>query len=170
MITCAKGLTSGYIPMGAVIISDEVMANCADPDEAVLFSNGFTYSGHPVAAAAALKNMEIFEREGILENVLDVSPHFQERLGALSKYEIVGDARGMGLLGCIEAKAEDLEAERRLGQMIDDACEDLGLVVRPLINMAVFSPPLIITHAQVDDLFDILEEALTRVERDVLGA
>ena len=170
MITCAKGLTSGYIPMGAVIISDEVMANCADPDEAVLFSNGFTYSGHPVAAAAALKNMEIFEREGILENVLDVSPHFQERLGALSKYEIVGDARGMGLLGCIEGKAEDLEAERRLGQMIDDACEDLGLVVRPLINMAVFSPPLIITHAQVDDLFDILEEALTRVERDVLGA
>ena len=170
MITCAKGLTSGYIPMGAVIISDEVMANCADPDEAVLFSNGFTYSGHPVAAAAALKNMEIFEREGILENVLDVSPHFQERLGALSKYEIVGDARGMGLLGCIEGKAEDLEAERRLGQMIDDACEDLGLVVRPLINMAVFSPALIITHAQVDDLFDILEEALTRVERDVLGA
>jgi len=170
MITCAKGLTSGYIPMGAVIISDEVMANCADPDEAVLFSNGFTYSGHPVAAAAALKNMEIFEREGILENVLDVSPHFQERLAALSKYEIVGDARGMGLLGCIEGKAEDLEAERRLGQMIDDACEDLGLVVRPLINMAVFSPPLIITHAQVDDLFDILEEALTRVEREVLGA
>ena len=170
MITCAKGLTSGYIPMGAVIISDEVMSNCADPDEAVLFSNGFTYSGHPVAAAAALKNMEIFEREGILENVLDVSPHFQERLAALSEYEIVGDARGMGLLGCIEGKAEDLEAERRLGQMIDDACEDLGLVVRPLINMAVFSPPLIITHAQVDDLFDILEEALTRVERDVLGA
>ena len=170
MITCAKGLTSGYIPMGAVIISDEVMANCADPDEAVLFSNGFTYSGHPVAAAAALKNMEIFEREGILENVLDVSPHFQERLAALSKYEIVGDARGMGLLGCIEGKAEDLEAERRLGQMIDDACEDLGLVVRPLINMAVFSPPLIITHAQVDDLFDILEEALTRVEGEVLGA
>ena len=170
MITCAKGLTSGYIPMGAVIISDEVMANCADPDEAVLFSNGFTYSGHPVAAAAALKNMEIFEREGILENVLDVSPHFQERLAALSKYEIVGNARGMGLLGCIEGKAEDLEAERRLGQMIDDACEDLGLVVRPLINMAVFSPPLIITHAQVDDLFDILEEALTRVEREVLGA
>ena len=76
----------------------------------------------------------------------------------------------MGLLGCIEGKAEDLEAERRLGQMIDDACEDLGLVVRPLINMAVFSPPLIITHAQVDDLFDILEEALTRVEREVLGA
>ena len=170
MITCAKGLTSGYIPMGAVIISDEVMSNCADPDEAVLFSNGFTYSGHPVAAAAALKNMEIFEREDILENVLDVSPHFQERLAALSKYEIVGDARGMGLLGCIEGKAEDLEAERRLGQMIDDACEDLGLVVRPLINMAVFSPPLIITHAQVDDLFDILEEALTRVQREVLGA
>ena len=149
--------------MGAVIISDEVMANCADrTSRAVLQRHLLRPPGCRRCCAQEHGNLRT---RGILENVLDVSPHFQERLAALSKYEIVGDARGMGLLGCIEGKAEDLEAERRLGQMIDDACDDLGLVVRPLINMAVFSPPLIITHAQVDDLFDILEEALTRVQQ-----
>lgn len=167
MITCAKGITSGYLPLGACLISDRVMENCADPDDPVLFSNGYTYSGHPVACAAALKNLEIMEDEGILAHVREISPHFQQRLKALSRFSIVGDARGMGLLGCIEGKAEDLEAERQLGQMIDDACEERGLLVRPLINMAVFSPPLIITHAQIDEMFDILEQALEAVERQL---
>lgn len=167
MITCAKGITSGYLPLGACIIADSVMERCADPDDPVLFSNGYTYSGHPVSCAAALKNLEIIEEEGILEHVKQVSPHFQQRLSALSRYQIVGDARGMGLLGCIEGKAEDLEAERQLGQMIDDACEERGLLVRPLINMAVFSPPLIITIEQIDEMFDILEQALQAVERQL---
>ncbi len=167
MITCAKGITSGYLPLGACIIADSVMERCADPDDPVLFSNGYTYSGHPVSCAAALKNLEIIEEEGILEHVKRVSPHFQQRLSALSRYQIVGDARGMGLLGCIEGKAEDLEAERQLGQMIDDACEERGLLVRPLINMAVFSPPLIITIEQIDEMFDILEQALQAVERQL---
>ena len=167
MITCAKGITSGYLPLGACLISDRVMENCADPDDPVLFSNGYTYSGHPVACAAALKNLEIMEDEGILAHVKEISPHFQERLKDLSRFSIVGDARGMGLLGCIEGKAEDLEAERQLGQMIDDACEERGLLVRPLINMAVFSPPLIITHEQIDEMFDILEQALEAVERQL---
>ena len=167
MITCAKGITSGYLPLGACIISDAVMEKCADPDDPVLFSNGYTYSGHPVACAAALKNIEILEDEGILAHVKEISPYFQKRLRALSRFSIVGDARGMGLLGCIEGKAENLEAERQLGQMIDDACEERGLLVRPLINMAVFSPPLIITIEQIDELFDILEQALEAVERQL---
>ena len=167
MITCAKGITSGYLPLGACIIADSVMERCADPDDPVLFSNGYTYSGHPVSCAAALKNLEIIEEEGILEHGKQVSPHFQQRLSALSRYQIVGDARGMGLLGCIEGKAEDLEAERQLGQMIDDACEERGLLVRPLINMAVFSPPLIITIEQIDEMFDILEQALQAAERQL---
>ena len=104
---------------------------------------------------------------GILAHVKEISPYFQNRLRALSRFSIVGDARGMGLLGCIEGKAENLEAERQLGQMIDDACEERGLLVRPLINMAVFSPPLIITIEQIDELFDILEQALEAVERQL---
>lgn len=169
MITSAKGLTSGYLPMGACIISDRVMEMLSNSDEASSFTNGYTYSAHPVCCVAALKNIEIFENEGILEHVREVTPHFQSRLRDLMKYEIVGDARGMGLLGCIECQAEDLEAERTLGSKIDAACEELGLLVRPLINMAVFSPPLIITLEQIDEMFDILEQALQKVQDEVLG-
>ena len=167
MITCAKGITSGYLPLGACLISDRVLEQCSDPNDPVAFTNGYTYSGHPVSCAAALKNIEIMEDEGLLAHVKEVSPHFQDRLRALTRYSIVGDARGMGLLGCIEGKAEDLEAERKLGQMIDEACEERGLLVRPLINMVVFSPPLIITHEQIDEMFDILEQALQAVERQL---
>lgn len=169
MITCAKGLTSGYLPLGACIISDRVMERVSGSDDPVTFTNGYTYSGHPVSCVAALTNIEIMEREGILDHVREVTPHFQARLQELRRFPIVGDARGMGLLACIEGRAEDLQAEMKLGQMIDDACEDLGLLVRPLINMAVFSPPLIITHAQIDEMFDILEKALERVSQQVGG-
>ncbi len=164
IITCAKGLTSGYLPLGACIISDAVMERMTVGDESVLFANGFTYSAHPVSCVAALKNIEIIEKEGILEHVRAVAPHFQKRLQALARFDVVGDVRGMGLLGCIEGGAATLEGERRLGAMLDEACEEMGLLVRPLINMAVFSPPLIITKAEIDEMFDILERALENVE------
>jgi adenosylmethionine-8-amino-7-oxononanoate aminotransferase len=171
MITCAKGLTSGYLPLGACIISDAVMERISSPDESVLFSNGYTYSGHPVCCAAALKNIEIIENEGILEHVREITPYFQERLQALSKFSIVGDVRGAGLLGCIDGKPDKsgstLAAERRLGALLDAACEELGLLVRPLINMAVFSPPLIITKEQIDEMFDVLEQALHTVTAEL---
>jgi adenosylmethionine-8-amino-7-oxononanoate aminotransferase len=167
IITCAKGLTSGYLPLGACIISDRVMEILSQGEEPSAFTNGYTYSGHPVSCVAALKNIEIIENEKILENVRNVTPHFQRRLKELMKYDIVGDARGMGLLGCIECQADDLEAERSLGAKIDEACEELGLIVRPLINMAVFSPPLIITLKQIDEMFDILEAALLKVQNEL---
>ncbi|MEX3007574.1 aminotransferase [Hoeflea sp. TYP-13] len=170
MITCAKGLTSGYLPLGACIISDRIMEQMSGPDN-VLFSNGYTYSAHPVSCVAALKNIEIIEREEILERVRHNAPYFQERLSALSKFAIVGDARGMGLLGCIEGRTgregSTLEAERDLGAKLDAACEELGLLVRPLINMCVFSPPLIITREQIDEMFDILEKALEQVSKEL---
>lgn len=176
IITCAKGLTSGYLPLGAVLISDRLLDEVMAEDRSrVLFSNGYTYSGHPVCCAAALKNIEIIEREGILEHVRAVAPHFQERLRAMARFEIVGDARGMGLLGCIEGTAAPgLPEERRLaidsefGKRVDARCEAMGLIVRPLINMCVFSPPLIITEAEIDRMFDILETAVAEVERDML--
>ncbi len=167
IITCAKGLTSAYLPLGACIISDEVMQRMTGPAGEVLFSNGYTYSAHPVCCAAALKNIEIMEDEGILEHVREITPYFQSRLQSLLKFDIVGDVRGMGLLGCIEGKHEiegdALAADKRFGALLDAACEERGLLVRPLINMAVFSPPLVITKPQIDDMFDILEQALEQV-------
>ena len=171
MITCAKGLTSGYLPLGACIISDEMMGRMAHKGE-VLFSNGYTYSGHPVSCAAALKNIEILERDKILEHVQEISPYFQKRLAELKKFPIVGDARGHGLIGCIEARLSKdgsrLEDERKIGMRLDEVCNDMGLIVRPLINMCVFSPPLIISRSQIDDMFEILEQAIIKVSKEFI--
>jgi adenosylmethionine-8-amino-7-oxononanoate aminotransferase len=176
IITCAKGLTSGYLPLGAMIVSDRLLNEISGEDRAeVMFKNGYTYSGHPVCCAAALKNIEIFEREGILEHVRAISPHFQSRLGALGSHDIVGDVRGMGLLGCVEGIARpDLPEEKRMkidmefGRRVDEACEARGLIVRPLLNCCVFSPPLIITEAEIDEMFDILDEAIGEVQAEMM--
>ena len=142
IITCAKGLTSGYLPLGACLISDRLMAEVTGEDhEQILFSNGYTYSGHPVCCAAALENIRIIEDEGLLEHVRAIAPHFNERLHALRRHPIVGDTRGIGLVGCVEGRphgpgdrfARDLE----FGSRVDQVCEELGLIVRPLVNMCV---------------------------------
>jgi len=173
IITCAKGLTSGYAPMGATIISDRLLDSITQASDEAVFSNGFTYSGHPVCAAAALKNMEIIEREGILEHVRAVSPHFLERLHALGDLPIVGNTRGMGLVGCVECVADkttksQLEMDYTVGGLIDDHCRELGLMLRPLYSMCVFSPPLIITESQIDQMFDILEKGIRLASDDLV--
>ena len=190
IITCAKGLTSGYVPLGAFLVSDRLLEEFEDVDkESGVFSNGYTYSGHPVSCAAALKNIEIIQNEKILEHVREMTPHFQRRLHAFKDFPIVVDTRGMGLMGCIEceinsdhesqsqdrgqtgyavprsnppkdSKAEKLAIDYDLGNRIDKHCQALGLIVRPIINMCVFSPPLVITKSQIDEMFDVLEKGL----------
>ncbi|MEQ8665016.1 MAG: aminotransferase [Rhodospirillales bacterium] len=173
IITTAKGITSGYQPLGAVFISDRLIENLkSDKAAAGYFSNGYTYSGHPVACAAALKNIEIIEREGILEHVREVGPYMQKQLEALDPLPIVGDVRGVGLLGCVECviskdSKEALSLDHEIGARIDAHCQKLGLLVRPLINMCVFSPPLIITKAQIDDMVSILKTGIERATEDV---
>jgi putrescine aminotransferase len=179
IITCAKGLTSGYVPLGAWLVSDRLFAEVAGASaRGSSFSCGFTYSGHPVSCAAALKNIEIIERERILEHVREVGAHFQRRLNALRDIPMVFDTRGMGLVGCVEctvahAHGSDLDEQRvldldfDLGARIDRHCHELGLMVRPLINQCVFSPPLIITRDEIDRMFDILREAILRTMHDV---
>ena len=173
IITCAKGMTSGYVPMGACILSDRLVADVSgEAAKGSIFSNGYTYSGHPVSAAAALKNMEIIEREGILHHVRAITPHFQERMRALGELPIVGDVRGMGLMGCVECVADrvsrnPLTLDKEVGARIDAHCQELGLIVRPLINMCVFSPPLVITPGEIDRMFDILAEGIRRASDDL---
>ncbi len=168
MITCAKGLTSGYLPLGACLISDRVIERIAQASKDDLFYNGYTYSGHPVACAAALKNLQIMESEDIFGHVQRVSPQFQNRMTQIQdRFDIVGDVRGMGLLGCIEVHPDlqdnSIDAQNRFGARLDAACEKRGLLLRPIGHMAVFSPPLIITPSQIDDMFDILEDGLTEI-------
>ena len=172
LITCAKGLTSGYLPLGACLISDRLIAQVSGPDqESILFSNGYTYSAHPVCCAAALENIRIIEEEGLLEHVRTVAPHFLERLHALRRHPIVGDTRGMGLVGCVEGRPQGpgdrFSRDLAFGARVDEVCEELGLVVRPLVNMCVFSPPLIITADEIDAMFDILDRAVGQVAVDL---
>lgn len=171
IITCAKGLTSGYLPLGACIISDAVMQRIAAAPGDDVFYNGYTYSGHPVSCAAAIKNIEIMENEGILDHVRRVTPHFQNRLRRIGEdFDIVGDVRGQGLLGCIECRPgladQSYDAHLQFGQKLDDACEEMGLLLRPFGNMAVFSPPLIITEQQIDEMFDIMEQGLGKLSAE----
>lgn len=163
IITCAKGMTSGYAPMGAAIISDRLIADVAGKD--ATFSNGYTYSGHPVSAAAGLKNIEIIEREKILEHVRKVGPIFQDQLQQLRQIDIVADARGMGLMGCVQCSVDgdpqsELGRDYEIGSRIDMECQKRGLLVRPVINMCVLSPPLIITKSEIEHMFAILRQGL----------
>ncbi len=173
IITCAKGMTSGYSPMGACIISDRLVAEISgSASQGAAFSNGYTYSGHPVSAAVALKNIEIFERDGILEHVRSVSPLFQERLRALRELPLVADTRGMGLVGCVECTANSfdgdaLAVDKEVGYRIDAHCQNLGLILRPIINMCVFSPPLIINETQINQMFDILQQGIKLTADDL---
>ena len=179
MITCAKGLTSGYLPLGALLVSERLFAEISGENaNGASFGHGFTYSGHPVCCVAALKSIEIIEREKLLEHVLDVAPHFQARLHALRDIPLVYDTRGMGLVGAVECTVrqiaesgvpeEELYAfETELGMRIDQHCQEMGLMVRPLTNQCVFSPALIITREEIDRMFDILKEAIIRTQADL---
>jgi len=171
IITSAKGITSGYVPLGAMFVSDKLLAELKGiDDDYAPFSNGFTYSGHPVACAAALKNIEIIENEQLLEHVQSLAPYFQEQLQTLSDIAIVTDVRGHGLMGCVECDndAVSTKDDLAIGDRIDAYCQELGLIVRPIYNMCVMSPPLTITKTQIDDIIRILREGLEKAAADVL--
>nr|MCU0904401.1 aminotransferase [Tabrizicola sp.] len=136
MITCAKGLTSGYLPLGALIFSDRIWEVMAQKGER-WFTSGFTYSGHPVSCAAALKSIEIIEREGLLENAAVVGDYFLDRLQGLEALPLVGQVRGRRLMVCVENVASKLTKEPlpdgvNESKRISDAAEAMGLMVRPI--------------------------------------
>lgn len=167
IITCAKGLTSGYLPLGAVIFSDRIWeAMASDGDR--WFTSGFTYSGHPVACAAALKNLEIIEREALLENAADVGDYFLNRLKALEHLPLIGQVRGRRLMVCVESVAskqtkEPLPDAANEAKRISDAAEAMGLMVRPMGHLNVMSPPLIMTRSDADFVVETLEKAIREV-------
>ena len=165
MICCAKGLSSGYQPIGALIFSDRIWEAMSGDR---WYASGFTYSGHPVACAAALKNIEIIEREGLLAHAAQVGAYFEERLAELSDLPTVGDVRGRKLMMCIENVADKdtkalLPDEIDIGKRIGKAAEARGLMVRPMGHLNVMSPPLVITPEQVDFVADTLRGAITDV-------
>ncbi|MDE2789809.1 MAG: aminotransferase [Paracoccaceae bacterium] len=172
VICCAKGLSSGYLPIGAVIFSNPMYTTMASGDPDRWFTNGLTYSGHPVCCRAALKNIEIIEREDLLGNAAEVGAYFEARLQDLKDLPTVGDIRGRKLMMCVESVRDKGSRELfpesvNIGKRISDACENRGLIVRPVGHLNVMSPPLVITRDEVDFIADTLSAALRQVADDL---
>jgi putrescine aminotransferase len=154
LMTIAKGLTSGYIPMGGVIVRDEVVQVINQGGD---FNHGFTYSGHPVAAAVALENLRILRDEHIVDTVRsDAAPYLQKRLRELQDHPLVGEVRGLGMLGAIELVKDKATRSRHegrgAGMICRQFCFDNGLIMRAVGDTMIIAPPLVISHAELDEL------------------
>ena len=159
LLTTAKGLTSGYSPLGACCISDALYNQLAD--HAATFAHGYTYSAHPVSCAAALANIAIIERESLLSHARDMGEVLQAGMATLSDLPLVREVRGAGLLGCVECgDGQNLERDYQLGLEIDRRCQARGLLVRPIVNLCVVSPPLTITPEQIDFMVSVLRDSI----------
>ena len=173
MIAFAKGVTSGYFPLGGVMIASHLLERLRGSNHSdAMFAHGLTYSSHPIGCAVAETNLDLLE-DGILAHARDVAPYFQAQLKALEDLPLVGEVRGMGLMACVECVADresnnPLALDLEVGKRIDAHCQRLGLLVRPLIHMCVMSPPLTITRAQIDDLVAILRQGI-RLTMDELA-
>ena len=165
IVTMAKGLSSGYLPISATAVSQPIVATLREAGGE--FVHGYTYSGHPVCAAVALKNLEILSRERLIERTAeDTGPYIAKALERLRAHHLVGEARSLGLLGGIEIVARPGSNERfaghegTAGPIVRDICIRRGLMVRAIRDTIVFCPPLIITHAEIDRLVDTIKAAL----------
>jgi adenosylmethionine-8-amino-7-oxononanoate transaminase len=162
----AKGLTSGYIPMGATVCRDEIYeAYLGRPSDQKEFRHGNSYAGHATAAATALANLGVIERENLPENARRVGAYLLERLRELDKYPIVGDVRGIGLLARVELVRDretraPFESPGTVGWAVQKRVEELGVILRPVNDVLTFSPALIITQKQVDVIVNTVDRAI----------
>ena len=165
MIVTAKGITSGYMPLAATLVSDRIFEAIARRPDGALLTHGFTYSGHAVACAVALANIDVMEREDLCARVRSTGPYFEERLKTLGDLPIVGDVRGSHFMLCVEAvrdraSKEPFADDIRIGSRIARHAQSRGLIVRPIGNLTVLSPALILAREDIDEIVDILGEAI----------
>jgi putrescine aminotransferase len=171
MMTTAKAISSGYIPLSAVLLHDRV----ADVliNETGEFYHGFTYSGHPVACAVALENLDIIERENLVQRAEDMGVLLREKLhAALDAHPMVGEIRGLGLIGAIELTCDKrsrkfFEKHGRIGLICRDACIENGLIMRAVRDTMVYSPPLIISEPEIDLLVERLTKSIEQTYEKV---
>ena len=167
-MSVAKAVSSAYLPLSAVLLP-EFMYDAFESvsDELGNFGHGFTYSGHPVCAAVALRNLEIMEATGLFDHAALMGRVFQERLGEFAEHPLIGEVRGAGLLGAAELVAEKdprrpFSPQRGVGAYCAQACQEEGVILRNMGDAMAFCPPLIINSEQIDELFTKFERALDR--------
>ncbi len=165
LVCMAKGISSGYLPISAVGVADHIVAELREKGGD--FVHGYTYSGHPTCAAVALRNIEILEREGLVDRTRnDTGPYLAAKLATLSDHPLVGEVRSKGLLGAVEIVSEKGSNHRfggkegTAGPIVRDLCIKNGLMVRGIRDTIVCCPPLIITHAELDRLVGIIAQSL----------
>ena len=164
LITCAKGLTSGAVPMGAVIVHDAIYdAFMTGPEYAIELFHGYTYSGHPLAAAAGLAALDVYRDEGLFERALALAPVFEEALHSLRGLPHVVDIRNLGLVGAVELASITGQPTRRA---LDawQRCFDAGVLVRTTGDIIALSPPLVIEEAQIAQIVDTLRAVLQKLD------
>lgn len=172
-IISSKNLTAGYFPMGAVILGPELTDRLQAASDAIEeFPHGFTASGHPVGCAVALKAIDVILNEGLMENVRALTPKFEAGLAQLLEHPNIGEARGKGLMGAVEAVRDKatktpFEANLSVSERIANTCTDHGLICRPLGQAVVLCPAFVMTEGQMDEMFEKLETALKQVFAEV---
>ncbi|RMD64272.1 MAG: aspartate aminotransferase family protein [Alphaproteobacteria bacterium] len=171
LMTLAKGITSGYQPLSALMVGDRVATTLIDKGGE--FFHGFTYSGHPVCCAVALANIDILEREHLIERTREeTGPHLKQCLATLADHPLVGEVRSLGLLAGIELVKDKATRARfddvgKVGLICRDHCFENGAVLRAVRDTMVMSPPLTVTRADIEEMVDVLRRALDLTARDV---
>lgn len=167
MLTCAKALSSAYLPISAVLMSDRIYETLADQADTLgIFGHGYTYSAHPVCAAVALRAQQLMQERDILGNVQRLAPRFAGRVSRMDRFDFIGNTRAIGLIGAMEFSA-DPDSRAKFDPAVKIAAQavagiqDKGVILRALPGDIVgFCPPLVITEAELDDMFDRIDDAM----------
>ncbi len=173
IVTMAKQITSGYQPLSATVVSGPIYDALVSQSEKIgVFAHGFTYSGHPVAAAVGVETLKIYEERKLVDHVRAIAPHFQKRLREFQNHPLVGEARGMGLVGAVELvqdkkSKKPFDAAVAAGPLAAEMAQQNGLIVRAVVDSLAICPPLIIEEPQIDQLFDRLKAALDQTAAEV---
>ena len=169
IMVLSKAITSSYFPLTAILMNDRFYQTIADNSAKIgVFAHGFTASGHPVGTAIALENIDIIEEKDLVGAARRLSPQFQERLQSFASHPQVGEARGVGLIGALEFVADKatkaaFDPPGSRGARIAELCHEEGLIIRAIGDVIAFCPPLIISPADIDELFDRFGRALKRL-------
>lgn len=169
-ISTAKQLTAAYAPLGAVMVPEDIYQAYVDHSKQIgTFGHGFTYGGHPLGCALGVKAIEIYQKRDIIGHVRSVAPVFEARMKKLADHPLVGEVRHCGLVGAVELVADkatkrSFDPKKGVGAQCAKFCEENGLIQRAIVDSIAFCPPMIITEAQLNELFDRFEKALAACE------